>query len=272
MQFLSIWCVGYALLGLVSGFLAGLLGIGGGLIIVAVLTMMFAAQGFDHAIILPLALGTSMATIVFTSISSMRAHHRHQAVRWDLVRDISPGVVVGAVFGTHIAAAMPARSLAIFFALFVVVIALQMGLNLKPKAQRELPGLIGRVGVGAIIGTVSALVAIGGGSLTVPWLTWCNVRIQNAIGTSAAMGLPIALAGTAGYLWNGWNQASLPAASLGYVYLPSLLWLLIASMLTAPLGARTAHRLPVAILKRIFSILLVILAAKMLWSVWQNTP
>ncbi len=263
MQYFDLWCLGYALLGLVSGFLAGLLGIGGGVIIVAVLTSAFDAQGFVHAQVLPLALGTSMATIIFTSISSLRTHHAHGAVRWDLVRDISPGVVLGALFGTMIAAHAPTRALTLFFGCFLLLIALQMSLNLKPQASRELPGTVGRASVGVGIGVVSALVAIGGGSLTVPWLSWCNVRVQHAIGTSAAMGLPIALAGTAGYLWNGWQHADLPAGSVGYVYLPALLWLFIASMLTAPFGARAAHRLPVATLKRVFAILLILLACKM---------
>lgn len=265
MPYLNAWLVAYLALGLVSGFLAGLLGIGGGVIIVAVLTFAFDAQGMPHELVLPLALGTSMATIIFTSISSLRTHQAHGAVRWDLVRDISPGVIVGALAGTMIAARTSTHALTIFFAVFVLLIAAQMAFGLKPDARHELPGLPGRLIGGGVIGVISALVAIGGGSLTVPWLTWCNVRIQHAIGTSAAMGLPIALSGTAGYLWNGWGQTGLPAGAVGYVFVPALLCLLVSSMLTAPLGARLAHRLPVRSLKRAFAVLLIILAVKMLW-------
>jgi len=263
------WLLAYLALGAFTGFFAGMLGIGGGLVMVPMLTLMFAAQpGFPPNEILHLALGTSMATIIFTAISSLRTHHAHGAVRWDVVRHITPGILLGTALGTLIAAQVPSRPLAIFFALFVCVIAIQMGFNLKPKAARELPGPLGVSGVGVGIGALSALVAIGGGSLTVPFLSWCNIRIQTAIGTSAAVGLPIAIGGTLGYIYNGWGHAGLPAGSLGYVYLPAMLMLLLASMLTAPLGARTAHRLPVATLKRIFAGLLVVLAGKMLWGLF----
>lgn len=263
MQYLNTWYLAYAALGLVSGFLAGLLGIGGGLIIVAVLTMAFDAQDMVHEHVLQLALGTSMATIIFTSISSFRTHQAHGAVRWDLVRDITPGVILGTLGGTMIAARAPTHALTIFFGVFMMLVAAQMAFGLKPNPTRELPGFVGRSIGGGVIGAVSALVAIGGGSLTVPWLSWCNVRVQHAIGTSAAMGLPIALSGTAGYLWNGWGKPDLPAGSVGYVFLPALFCLLVTSMLAAPYGARLAHRLPVATLKRAFSVLLLLLAIRM---------
>lgn len=268
--FLNAWSLAYLGLGLVSGFLAGLLGIGGGLIIVAILSMVFAAQGFAAPIIFPLALGTSMATIIFTSLSSLRAHHAHGAVRWSIVRAITPGIILGTFGGARLAASLPTRGLSLFFGLFVLAVAVQMALNLKPKPHRQLPGNLGVSAVGVVIGMVSSLVAIGGGSLTVPWLSWCNVRVQEAIGTSAAMGLPIALFGTLGYLWNGWGVAHLPIGSIGYVFLPALACLLVSSMLTAPLGARMAHRLPVATLKRGFALLLTALACKMFWSAWTT--
>jgi len=263
------WLLAYLALGAFTGIFAGMLGIGGGLVMVPALTMMFAAQpGFPPGEVLHLALGTSMATIIFTAVSSLKTHHTHGAVRWDVVRAITPGILLGTGFGTLIAAQVPTRPLAIFFALFVCVIALQLSFNLKPKAARELPGPLGVSGVGVGIGALSALVAIGGGSLTVPFLSWCNVRIQTAIGTSAAVGLPIAIGGTVGYIYNGWDHAGLPAGSAGFVYLPAMAGLLVASMLTAPIGARTAHRLPVPMLKRIFAGLLVVLASKMLWNLF----
>ena len=259
----------YLALGLATGVLAGLLGVGGGLLMVPMLVMMFSAQaGFPVGEILHMALGTSMAVILFTSLASLRAHHRHGAVMWPVVAQITPGILLGTGVGTLFAAQVPAKPLAIFFTAFVCVVAVQMALNLKPKAARQLPGAFGVAGVGVGIGAVSALVAIGGGSLTVPFLTWCNVRVQQAIGTSAAVGFPIAVGGSLGYVFNGWGHPGLPEWSLGFVYLPAFALLVPASMLTAPLGARLAHRLPVATLKRIFSGVQIFLAGKMLWSIF----
>lgn len=263
------WWLAYIGLGLFTGFFAGMLGIGGGLVMVPALTMMFAAQaGFPPAEVLHLALGTAMATILFTSLSSLRAHHKHGAVLWPVVYQITPGILLGTLLGTMFASSVPVRPLAVFFTAFVCLIALQMVLNFKPKGSRELPGAGGVFAVGGGIGAVSALVAIGGGSLTVPFLTWCNVRVQNAIGTSAAVGFPIAVGGSLGYIFNGWGHAELPVGSLGYIYLPALAWLVPSSMLSAPLGARLAHRLPVATLKRVFACVLIALAAKMLWNLF----
>jgi len=262
------WLAAYLLLGAFVGFFAGLLGVGGGGIMVPVLTTMFAAQGFGHEHLVHLSLGTSMAAIVLTSISSLRAHHGHGAVRWDIVRGVAPGVLLGTFGGTFIAARVASAPLAIFFGCFMAYVAFQMVLNVKPKPSRELPGSAGLFGVGSGIGLVSALVAIGGGSLSVPFMTWCNVNMRNAIGTSAAIGLPIALAGAAGYLINGWNSSGLPDWSIGYVYLPALLMISAVSSFTAPLGARLAHRLPVPTLKKIFAAVLVLLSAKMLHTVF----
>lgn len=265
-----LWIAAYLALGAFAGVFAGMLGIGGGLVLVPALALMFAAQAqFPAGEILHVALGTSMASIIFTAIASIRTHHRHGAIRWDVVKTITPGILVGTGLGTLVAASVPTRPLAVFFTFFVCLVAVQMAMNLKPKATRELPGSVGIAGVGLGIGVLSSLVAIGGGSLTVPFLTWCNVRIQHAIGTSAAVGLPIAIGGTVGYVFNGWGKAGLPAGSLGYVYLPALAILVAATMVTAPVGARLAHRLPVATLKRIFAGLLILLAAKMLWNLFS---
>jgi uncharacterized membrane protein YfcA len=264
------WWLAYVGLGLFTGFFAGMLGIGGGLVMVPTLTMMFAGQaGFPPGEVLHLGLGTSMATILFTSLSSLRAHHSHGAILWKVVAQITPGILLGTLLGTLFASKVPARPLALFFTIFVCCVALQMVLNLKPKASRQLPGAGGVLAVGTGIGAVSALVAIGGGALTVPFLTWCNVRVQNAIATSAAIGFPIAVGGTLGYIYNGLGHADLPAGSLGFVHLPALAWMVPPSMLTAPLGARLAHRLPVATLKRSFACVLVALAAKMLWKLFS---
>jgi len=259
------WLLGYIALGLFSGFVAGLLGVGGGAVMVPILTMLFAAQGFASSEVLHLALGTSMATIIFTSISSTRAHHAHGAVLWPVVQGIAPGIVIGTLVASQFAVKVPTRPLAMFFCAFILFVAVQMMLNIKPKPARELPGWMGMSGAGLLIGGVSALVAIGGGSLSVPFMTWCNVKVQQAIATSAAIGFPIAVAGTIGYLIGGLNHPGLPAGSVGFIYLPALASLLVASMLTAPFGARLAHRLPVPMLKRAFAGLLVVLAGKMMW-------
>lgn len=258
------WWLAYIALGLFAGFMAGLLGVGGGAVMVPLLALMFDAQGIPREQVLHLALGTSMATIIFTALSSLRAHHRHGAVLWQTLAAFTPGVLLGTFLGSLVAVRISTSGLALFFACFTTCVAFQMMLNFKPKPHRNLPGRVGLGVAGGVIGGVSSLVAIGGGSLTVPYLAWCNVPVPKAIGTSAALGLPIAFFGTLGYLWNGWGQPSLPAGSLGYVYLPALLWVMAGSMAAAPFGARLAHRLPVVLLKRIFAGLLILLAVKML--------
>lgn len=260
----------YLLTGAVAGFFAGLLGVGGGVVVVPLLTIIFATQGFPANEVLHLALGTSIATILFTSLSSLRAHHAHRAVLWPVMRDLTPGILIGTLLGALLAARISSRALSIFFVTFMIMVAVQMIANLRPKPSRSLPGRSGLGVAGSVIGAVASLAAMGGGALTVPYLIWCNVRPQHAIGTSAAVGLPIAIGGTIGYVWNGWGHPGLPAASLGFVYLPALGVILIASVLMAPLGARLAHRLPIAVLKRVFAGLLLVLSAKMLWSLYGS--
>ena len=246
------------------------LGIFGVFAMIAPVAMFFAAQsGFPPEEILHLALATSMATIVFTSFSSLRAHHRHGAVLWEVVVRITPGILLGTFLGSLLAARISARPLALFFAFVVSIVALQMLLDLKPKGTRELPGTAGIVSTGMVIGAISTLAAIAGGAFTVSFLTWCNVKIQKAIGTSAAVGFPLSIGGTLGYIHNGWGHAGLPDWSLGFVYLPALLWMVPASMLMAPVGARLTHRLPVQLLRRIFACFLVFMALRMVWKVYS---
>lgn len=262
--------VAYLLTGAAAGFFAGLLGVGGGVVVVPILTVLFTGQGFPGREVLHLALGTSMATILFTSLSSLRAHHAHQAVLWPVVRDLTPGILLGTLLGTQLAGRISSQALAIFFVAFMLLVAVQMIANLRPEPSRSLPGRTGLGLTGTLIGGVASLAAMGGGALTVPYLIWCNVRPHRAIGTSAAVGLPIALGGTVGYVWNGWGHADLPPGSLGFVYLPALGVILLASVLTAQLGARLAHRLPIQVLKRIFAGLLLVLSARMLWSLYGS--
>ena len=261
---MSLWWLSYPLLGVFAGFIAGLFGVGGGLTIVPLLFMLFTAQAFPVEHSMHLALGTSMATIVFTSIASMRAHHRHGAVRWDIVKSFAPGLVLGTLGGSFIAAWVPTRPLAMMFTAIVYYASVQIMLDAKPKPHRQLPGAFAMAAVALLIGVVSSLVAAGGGFLSIPFMLFCNVTIHHAVGTSAALGFPIAVAGTVGFILSGLKAQGLPEFSLGYVYLPALIGVVAISYLMAPVGARFAHRLPVKPLKRAFGGFLALLASKML--------
>jgi uncharacterized membrane protein YfcA len=257
----------YLALGAFAGVLAGLLGVGGGLVIVPVLTFIFTFQHLPEGHMLHLALGTSLASIMFTSVSSLRAHHLRGAVDWLVVRRISFGIMVGTFGGSWVAAQLSTRFLKGFFVIFLYFVATQMLLNIKPKPHRQLPGRVALFGAGGLIGSVSSLVGIGGGSMSVPFLVWCNVAIHRAIGTSAAIGFPIALAGAVGYVINGLS-APLPPYSFGFVYLPALAGVAAASIITAPFGAKMAHSLPIDKLKKIFALLLLVMGTKMLLSLF----
>jgi uncharacterized protein len=258
----------YLSVGLIAGFLAGLLGVGGGLVIVPALLYVFALLGLPPEHHQHLALGTSMATIVFTGIASLKAHHARGAVRWPVVKSITPGILLGTFTGAQLAAFVPGLGLQWFFVAFAYLVAAQMLLDFKPKPSRTLPAKGGMTVVGTSIGVVSSWVGIGGGSLSVPFMTLCNVPVKEAIGTSAAIGFPIALAGALGYVVSGWS-ASLPQGALGFVYLPALVGIVLASFPMAKIGAAAAHRLPVPVLKKCFAALLIVLASKMLWSLLQ---
>jgi uncharacterized membrane protein YfcA len=262
------WWWAYLAIGLTVGFLAGLLGIGGGMIMVPMLVFVFSAKGFPAGHMMHLSLATSMATIVFTSLSSVRAHHRHQAVDWAVARAMAPGIVAGALAATLAAGFVPTRPLAIFFTGFMFYAATQMLFEVKPKPSRRLPAAAGLFGVGAGIGALSSVLAAGGAFLSIPFLAWCNLPLKRAIGTAAANGFPIAVAGTAGYVLNGLRVEGLPEGSLGYVYLPALAIIVAASMPLAPLGARLAHRLPVKRLRIVFALMLFGLALRMLANLW----
>jgi uncharacterized membrane protein YfcA len=252
-----------------GGFAAGLLGIGGGMVLVPFITMIFTSRGFPPEHIVHMAIATSLATILFTSISSVRAHHKHGAVNWRIVALLAPGIVVGSWIGPWIAKQMNTTVLAVFFGIFVAASATQMLIGKKPAGSRDLPGTPGMFAAGGLIGVVSGLVGAGGGFLSVPFMTWCNVRIHNAVATSAALGFPIALTGTLSNIWFGMGTPGLPEHSLGFIYLPALAGIVAASMVMAPVGARAAHRMPVDRLRRIFAVVLYFLAAYMLWKAFN---
>ncbi len=248
--------------GAVAGTMAGLLGIGGGIIIVPIVTLLFETQGLAHGLAIKMALGTSLATIVVTALSSIYTHHRKGAVEWGLFRTMTPGVLVGSLIGASLADVIPGEVLYGAFILFMFVVSAQMALS-RVSAHRTLPGTLGLAGVSTGVGVISALMGIGGGSLNVPFLSFCGVPIKRSIATAAAIGLPIAVSATIGYIVGGLNEEGLPSVSLGYVNLPVFGGVVAASLLFAPLGATLAHRLPDQLLRRFFAIFLFILASRM---------
>ncbi|MDO9094335.1 MAG: sulfite exporter TauE/SafE family protein [Rubrivivax sp.] len=253
-------------LGMAAGFLAGLLGIGGGMMMVPAMTWLLAQRGVDSGMAVKMAIATSMATILFTSISSVRAHHRLGHVRWAVAGQLSPGIVLGGlVSGAGAFALLKGQGLALFFAAFIGYMALNMLRDRKPKPGREMPGGAGTTAVGAGIGFLSGLVGAGGAFLSVPFMMRCNVPPRHAVGTSAALGFPIALASTTGYVVAGWHLPPALPGALGYLYLPALAIVAVASMSLAPLGARVAQKVNVASLRRMFAVMLLALAASMLY-------
>ena len=262
------WWWTYLAIGLAVGFLAGLLGIGGGMVMVPMLVFVFTAKGFPPQHMMHLALATALATIAFTSLSSVRAHHRHGGVDWPVARAMAPGILAGSFAAALAASLIPTRPLAVFFTGFMFYAAAQMLVSVRPKATRQLPGRAGLFAAGAGIGAISSVLAAGGAFLSIPFLAWCNLPLKRAIGTAAANGFPIAVAGTIGYVAQGLRAKDLPEWSLGYVYLPALALIVAASMPMAPLGARLAHRLPVKQLRLVFALMLLALGLRMLANLW----
>ncbi len=255
-----------AALGIATGFLAGLLGIGGGMLMVPFITLIMSNRGVAPDLAVKMAIATSMATIIFTSISSVWAHHQRGAVRWDIVKRLAPGIVAGSLLGSlGVFALLKGAYLAIFFGLFVGFSATQMFLDKKPEPTRQLPATGGLLAVGGFIGFLSGLVGAGGAFISVPFMTWCNIAIRNAVATSAALGFPIAVANVIGYVISGLHVQDLPVGAVGYIWLPALVVIAVCSFFVAPWGAKAAHALPIDRLKRIFASVLYVLAAYMLY-------
>ncbi len=261
------WYAEYLVLGAIAGYLAGMFGIGGGIIIMPVLMFLFDAQHFPAEHLLHLALGTSMAAILFTSLSSLLKHDQHGAVNWRVVRNITPGVLLGTGIGAMFATSISPHHLGIFFALFVYFVAAQILIDVRPNASRQLPGAVGMTLTGILTGWLSSMVSIGGGTISIPFLVWCNISLRHAIGTSAAIAFPVAVGGTIGYIYTGMNIHSLPSYSLGFVYLPALFWVALATVITAPLGAKATHTMKIGLLRKLFALLLLVLATKLLFKV-----
>lgn len=252
------------LCGAISGYLAGLLGIGGGMILVPFMILVFNHLGFSQEVIVHMAIATGMATILFTTTSAIWAHHKHGSIDWKLVASLSPGMIFGGlVGGSELFEALKTSWLSLFFAVFIVYTSIQMLLNKKPKAGRDLPGTVGLFSFGTFAGALASLVGAGGAFITVPFMLWCNVKPHTAMATSSGLGFPIAAAATIGYMYGSWGNPNLPAGSLGFVYLPAVACIVVVSIFTAPLGAKMARKLDIAQLKRVFGIMLFFLAAFM---------
>ena len=254
----------YLLTGAFAGLLAGLLGIGGGLVIVPALAILFVHQGFTADTVMHFAVGTSLATIIPTSISSLLAHQRRGSVHWPVVRSMVPGLLPGALASAWLANQVSSTGLALVFGVFVLLVAVQLLIGVNPSPHRTLPGVAGLGVTGAVIGLLSGLLGIGGGTLTVPFLLWNRVDIRLAVGTAATLGLPIAIAGTLGFIISGLDAPAPPGNNSGFIYWPAAAAVVLASVPAAPLGARLAHYLPRATLQRVFALLLVMIAVKML--------
>ncbi len=263
----NIFIVDYIALGALVGFMAGLLGVGGGGIMVPIFAMLFAMQGFAKDEVMHVALGTSMATIIFTSFSSMRAHYKKENIEVSMALKIALGVLVGTFAATFVASYLKGVYLALFFSAFMSFVAFKMFQKNTYYHNDKPHGRIGNLFSRMFIGAISALVSIGGGSLSVPYLMHQNFDIKRAIGTSAAIGFPIAVSGTLGYLLNGWSHTDWSRFLVGYIYMPAVVLVAISSAFTAPLGVKYATKLPIGTLKKIFGILSVVLSVKMLFSV-----
>ena len=263
---MSVYFLFYLMLGGAAGFFAGLFGIGGGIILVPFLSWIFSDQGRPESLIMLMAIATSLATIILTSLSSINAHHRHGAIKWEIVARLAPAILIGSVCGTLIAEQLETRVLKSIFGVFLILVSIQTGFQIRPHKQNLnlSKGLCALAGTS--IGALSSLLGIGGGTLTVPFLMKCRQPIRNAVAISSACGLPIAVAGTIAYLVLGWEVPGRPDFSLGYIDGSAFLGIIPSSVLFAPLGAKLTHRLPTDRLKRLFAIFIFIVGGKLLFS------
>ncbi len=258
------WLALYLALGAFAGFMSGLLGVGGGGILVPLLASALAYQGVPPGSVVHVALGTALTCMIITSTASLRAHAARANVDWKIVGGMAPGIIIGAFLVTQFAALMNAAVISVFFSIFMLLVAARMYFDWQPAPSLTPANLRGLLGVGAGIGSVSALAAVGGGFLTVAYLNYKNIEMKRAVGTSAAIGLPIAVAGTAGYMIGGWSETRAAQYMLGFIYIPAFLLISLGSAIAAPYGARCSRGLPEIYLKRIFACISLALSLWML--------
>lgn len=256
----------YILTGAFAGIAAGLFGVGGGLIIVPVLYIIFSTQGYDPQHLMHMAVATSLATIIVTSVSSSLAHHKKQAVLWALVILLTPGIIIGAWFGGLFASSLDNKILSTIFAIFELLVAIHLLLKKQPVQHATKIKKLTATAGGFFIGFISAIVGIGGGTMTVPFLHWFNISMQKAVATSAACGFPIALVGTLSYVYTGWGQHLSDTSTIGYLHLQALFFIACSSFIFASLGAKIAHSISERSLRLGFSLLLFMLSISMFLS------
>lgn len=255
---------GYMMMGGLVGLLGGMLGIGGGSLIVPGLVFLLRRQGVPLGLAMKIAVATSLASILFTSLRAMYAQEKRRAIDWHLVSILGVPVLLGSLVSGSLAAYLPGTILKGVFGAFLAIVGVQLLAAWHPISRWQLPGRLGLFAAGAGIGALSAMLGIGGGSLTVPYLTACQIDMRRAIAISTTLGVPIALFGAIGFVSSGWQRTGLPPDTLGYLYLPALLGLTPVAVLVAPLGVHWAHRLPVGTLRRIFGVLLLAVSAQMI--------
>lgn len=254
-------------LGSFIGIVAGMFGIGGGGILVPILTTIFISINMPTNTVVHIALGTTMCTIIITSLSSFRSQHKKGAVKWDLFRIMAPGVIIGTFLGTFLASKLESLPLAIIFSIFMFLLSMQMFFSKNIQSARKLFSAKIQLFVAFLIGGFSALLSVGGGGMIVPYLSWQNVDIKKAIGTSSSIGFPLSISGTIGYIINGWEHTSLDNLYLGYVYLPAVFCIALTSYFFAPIGVKMVHKIPSQNVKKIFAILPLFLSIKMIYDV-----
>lgn len=264
MEIQLFWLLAFVALGLFNGVLAGLLGIGGGMVIVPAMLWLAPQLGVPQEHVMHIALGTSMATICFIAISSARSHHKRGSVSLPLLKVLIPGIAIGGLIGAVVAKFMNTEWLAWLFSLFAMLVGIKMLTGATPQAKGEKTDGNQKLPAGVLMGAISSLVGIGGGSVVVPYLLYHKEKLVTAIGTAAACGLPLAITATIGYIITGWDTEQLPAYHFGYVYWPAMIAIALGSVVTAPVGAYLAHKLPTRVIKKIFAVLLIIIAIKII--------
>ncbi|MEM7026736.1 MAG: sulfite exporter TauE/SafE family protein [Pseudomonadota bacterium] len=266
MEFSILLIIYFLVGGIFAGLIGGMLGLGGGIIIVPLLHYIFVTQAFPESSLMQVAITTSLATVIITSLSATWIHHKKQAVIWSTVSHLAPGMLLGAALGAMLADSINSDILRIFFGIFEILVAIQIGFDLRPESRLDLPGKGGLLLSGSGIGFLSTLLGIGGGTITVPFLHFCRVPMQNAVAVSAACGIPIAVAGCVALLLSGLDNSDLPSYTIGYLYWPAALLIIFMTIIFAPIGAKLTHYLPVKILKRCFSAILFFVGLQMLFA------
>ncbi len=252
------------LIGSIAGVLSGLLGIGGGIIVIPLLVWLFKAQNIPSDLVMHLAAGTSLSVMIFTAASSLYGHIKHGVVIWPIYRQLAVGMIIGTVFGAIFGHFLPGKILEILFAIFVFIVAIRMLMAIKPKSKKTLPRPLSMFSIALLIGSKSGLLGLGGGAITIPFLGYCNVPVRDIVAVSVACSLTIAIVGTISFVFTGQHATDLPAWSLGYIYLPAFLGIVLTGPLCAQLGAYFSHKLPVTVLTRILGAALLIMAVRML--------